>query len=121
MIPPKNKPSIMSSLESKVANAPKKIKNKPAFILGNPGKRNLMEDYLEQSALFSDFFPFHRRKVHANMAKETRLRIQDMKMNPQNYFNFGFNIKDYTQYIKKHYLMRLEREVIKKELIRIKG
>ena len=55
------------------------------------------------------------------MAKETRMRIQDMKMNPQNYFNFGFNIKDYTQYIKKHYLMRIEREIIRKEIEKIRG
>ena len=40
--------NTMSSLESKVANAPKKKnKNKPTFILGNVNKKNLMEDYLE--------------------------------------------------------------------------
>ena len=37
----------MSSLESKVANAPKKIKNKKAFILGKQDTENLMEDYVE--------------------------------------------------------------------------
>jgi hypothetical protein len=86
----------LNSLEFKVANAPKKIRNKPTFILGDVNKKNLMEDYLEQTSLFNNFFPFYKRKLDANMAKETRMRIHDMKMNPQNYFNFGFNIEDYT-------------------------
>lgn len=111
----------LNSLEFKVANAPKKIRNKPTFILGDVNKKNLMEDYLEQTSLFNNFFPFYKRKLDSNMAKETRMRIHDMKMNPQNYFNFGFNIEDYTQYVKKHYLMRLEREIILKEISKIKG
>jgi hypothetical protein len=74
--------TTQSSLESKVANAPKKIKNKPTFILGEKGKSNLMEDFLEQTAFFNYFFPFYRRKLDNNIAKDTRMRIQDMKMNP---------------------------------------
>lgn len=39
-----------------------------------------------------------------------------MQDNPEDYFNFGFNINDFKMYIFKHLYMRLERDQIKKEI-----
>ena len=82
MIPPKIQPKKVQK---------KKVK-KAAFSLGENESKNLMEDYLGQSGTFNCFFPFfpsYARNVNASIAKETRMRIKDMKLNPQNYFNFG--------------------------------
>jgi len=59
------------------------------FSLGDSKKKNLMEDYLEEATIYNCFFPFYSRNLDMNIAKETRMRIKDMKLNPQNYFNFG--------------------------------
>ena len=71
---------------------PKLDPNRDKFTLGEKSKKNLMEDYLEEASLYNCFFPFYSRNLDMNIAKETRMRIKDMKLNPQNYFNFGKGI-----------------------------
>lgn len=77
----------MSKIDEKVKKAKQSAKIK--FTLGIAGKKNLMEDYLEEALVYNSFFPFYSRNLDSNLAKETRMRIKDMKTNPQNYFNFG--------------------------------
>lgn len=78
----------MSKIDEKVKKAKQSAKIK--FALGNKAKKNLMEDYLEESAIYNSFFPpFYNRNLDSNLAKETRMRIKEMKTNPQNFFNFG--------------------------------
>lgn len=86
-----NKRLKLSKIDEKVKNARQSAKIK--FTLGNKSKKNLMEDYLEEALVYNSFFPFYTRNLDSNLAKETRMRIKDMKTNPQNYFNFGrFNL-----------------------------
>ena len=54
--------STVNSLDSKVANAPKRIKNQPVFVLGDPNSANLMEDFLKQSKTFDIYFPEKKNK-----------------------------------------------------------
>lgn len=82
-----NKRMKLSKIDEKVKNAKQSAKIK--FTLGSKAKSNLMEDYLEEALVYNSFFPFYTRNLDSNLAKETRMRIKDMKTNPQNYFNFG--------------------------------
>ena len=90
-----NKRMKLSKIDEKVKQAKQSAKIK--FTLGSVNKKNMMEDYLEEAQVYNAFFPFYSRNLDSNLAKETRMRIKDMKTNPQNYFNFGMFLIFLTQ------------------------
>lgn len=43
------------------------------------------------------------------MGIKNKKLFEKMKQHPEDYFNFGFNYKEYSTFLYKHFFMRLER------------
>ena len=110
---PPQKPKKVFSL----GNQPESEQTGSQEVKSNEG--NLMEDFLRESRNYNVFYPYNFRDNYPNeesrrrIISEFRNRMNDMKVNPKSYFNFGFTLQDYLQYISKHYFVRLERDMIK--------
>lgn len=92
-------------------------KIKKLFSLGKEDpKTNFMENFRKKSQLYGCFFPFYNRPTDPENVVKMRTTIADIKNNPKSYFNFGFDINDYTRIIMKMYFMRMEREIIRKNI-----
>lgn len=109
-------PGMMAPFHIPHPPSSSKPKNKKAFRLGSESGSNMMEDYLREGKIYSVFYPKDMYPVARDdeMRNELRKKYKEMKANPHHYFNFGFNMNDYIQYICKHYFMRLERDMVRK-------
>ncbi len=94
------------------------------FKLKNPGEKGDIESYLERG-LFYDFDPREMNSlkyalfnnvaptINRDWSKMNKSLYDKIKRNPKDYFNFGFNMKDFNFFVFKHLFMRLERGIIK--------
>ena len=101
------------------------------FKLKKTTEKGDIESYLER-ALFYDFDPRNAKDIKYVMfnkmtpainkksSKLNKALYEKIKRNPKEYFNFGFNMKDFNFFIFKNLFMRLERGIIKHKVEELK-
>lgn len=92
-----------------------------AFKLAAPHEDGSMEHYLTASRFNllekreAELFPVLNRNPQAAVAASTRL-LEQMRVRPADFFNFGLSIDEYGAFIHRHVWMRITREIYKTKM-----
>lgn len=98
------------------------MEERKRITVGLPQKKDnmLLEDFCHSTTLsqLTSHQPQHKKEYQLRMETIIKERITDIEDNPEDYFNFGFNLQDFKQFLIKIVFSRATRQFIDKNRLR---